>query len=154
MGISDMPVGGSFNSQQNPVYNTQNTPNYNNFQHPAGNNPPPPSTSTSVTTIASDIRGGSFEIIMIKPENYFTDGRKIADLLMSRKTVIVNFEETKKETVVKLLDFLTGVAYATNSQISRNTEKSFALTPPGTVFTAEVKKPADREVNNRDSSIY
>ena len=154
MGVGDMPVSGGFSQQQNPVY-SQNAPSYNNYQNqqqPINNNPPPHPT-TSVTSLSSERGSGSLEIKMVKPES-FTDGRRIADLLMSRKTVIVNFEETKKEIIIKLLDFMTGIAYVTKSQLNRTSEKTFMLTPPGATFSEDVIKNAERGEIGRDPSIY
>ena len=150
-GAGDIPMGGNgFNHQQNQVY-THSTPNVNNFQQPA-NNPPPPSTTTSVTTITGDMRGSGVEIKMIKPETYPNDGARIADLLMARKTVIVNFEETKKEVAIKLLDFMTGLAYATRSQINKTGEKNYIMTPPGSAYSEDVRRTTER--GRGDSSIY
>ena len=146
----DMSASGNFGQQQNPVY-TQNAPNYNNFQQPVNHNPPP--QSTSVTSISGGDIQASFEVKVIKPENY-SDGKRIADLLLARKTVIVNFEETNKEIIRKLLDFMAGAAYMFKGDLTRVSEKTFIITPPNAKVTLDQIKSAERGDIGRDNSIY
>jgi FtsZ-interacting cell division protein YlmF len=149
-GANDMPVSGNF-SQQNPVY-TQNAPNYNNYQQPMNNNPPPAS-AISVTPVSGGDIHASFEVKVIKPESY-ADGKRIADLLMARKTVIVNFEETNKEIIRKLLDFMAGAAYVFKGELNRVSERTFIMTPPNARFSLDQIKNAERGDMGRDNSIY
>lgn len=150
-GVNDMPVSGGF-GQQNPVY-TQNSPNFNNYQQPINNNPAASNPATSVTSISGGDVHIPLEVKMIKPET-FTDGRKIADLLLARKTVIVNFEETNKEIIRKLLDFMTGAAYVSKGELNRVSERTFILTPPNAKFSFDQIKNAERNEMGRDNSIY
>jgi len=149
-GVNDMPVSGNY-SQQNPVY-TQNTPNYNNYQPPVSSNQSA-APSTSVTSVMGGDVHASYEVKVIKPESY-SDGRRIADLLMARKTVIVNFDETNKEIIRKLLDFMAGAAYMIKGELNRVGEKTFIITPPNAKFSSEQIKNADRGDISRDPSIY
>jgi cell division inhibitor SepF len=150
---SDMSASGNFN-QQNPVY-TQSAPNYNNYQPPANNNQPPASSApvSAVTSVMGGDMHASYEVKVIKPESY-SDGRRIADLLMARKTVIVNFDETNKEIIRKLLDFMGGAAYMIKGDLNRVGEKTFIITPPNAKFSSEQVKNTERGDINRDSSIY
>ena len=143
-GVSDMPVSGNF-SQQNQVY-TQSAPNYNNYQPPANNSQQAPASSTSVTSVMGGDMHASYEVKVIKPENIF-DGRRIADLLLARKTVIVNFDETNKEVIRKLLDFMAGAAYMIKGELNRVGEKTFIITPPNAKFSTEQIK------NNNQGNI-
>jgi len=143
---TEAPVPGNF-SQQNPVY-TQSTPSYNNYQPPASNNN---QTSSSVTSFTG-AESSAFEVKVIKPENY-GDGRRIADLLMSRKTVIVNFDDTSKEIIRKLLDFMAGTAYAIKGEMSRVSEKTFIITPPNAKVSEEPVKSANQS-DTGNNSIY
>jgi cell division inhibitor SepF len=151
-GVNDMPVSGNF-SQQNPVY-TQNTPNYNNYQPPISSSQPAasaPATSSVTSFTSGDAH--AFEVKVIKPEVY-SDGRRIADLLMARKTVIINFDETNKEIIRKLLDFMAGTAYAIKGDLQRVSEKTFIITPPNAKVSEERIKNTERGDIGRDNSIY
>jgi len=143
-GANEAPVSGGF-SQQNQVY-TQNTPNYNNNYQSGANNQQGAQSSTSVTSVMGGDMHSSYEVKVIKPESY-GDGRRIADLLMARKTVIVNFDETNKEIIRKLLDFMAGAAYMIKGELNRVGEKTFIITPPNAKFSTEQIK------NNNQGNI-
>ena len=68
------------------------------------------------------------EVVLVKPEAY-ADGSIVADHLMARRTVVLNLESTNKEVSRRLLDFLSGVAYAINGQIKRVANSTFIVTP-------------------------
>ena len=48
---------------------------------------------------------------------------------MSHRTVVLNLEATNKETAKRLLDFLSGVAYAQEGDIRPAASKTFIITP-------------------------
>ena len=148
-GVSEMPGSGGFSQ---PVY-TQPVPNYNNYQPPANNQQASSVPSTSVASVMSGDMHSSYEVKVIKPESY-PDGRRIADLLLARKTVIVNFDETNKEVIRKLLDFMAGAAYMIKGELNRVGEKTFIITPPNVRFSKEQINNAERGDIGRDSSIY
>ena len=68
------------------------------------------------------------EVVLVKPEAY-ADGSIVADHLMNRRTVVLNLESTNKEVSRRLLDFISGVAYAINGQIKRIANSTFIVTP-------------------------
>ena len=55
--------------------------------------------------------GSSIEMKVVTPKSYDTV-TQIADLLLEKKTVLMNLENTNRETARRLIDFLSGVAYA------------------------------------------
>lgn len=54
---------------------------------------------------------------------------QIADLLLANKTVLLNLENTNKETAKRLIDFLSGVAYALGGDVQKVADNTFAVTP-------------------------
>ena len=58
------------------------------------------------------------KVVLVKPE-HFEDASTIADHLNKKRTVVLNLESTNKEVSRRLVDFLSGVAYANNGQIKR-----------------------------------
>lgn len=68
------------------------------------------------------------QVILVKPER-FEDARGIADHLNQKKTVVLNLESTNKDISRRLVDFLSGVAYANNGQIKRVANSTFIITP-------------------------
>jgi cell division inhibitor SepF len=68
------------------------------------------------------------KVVLVKPER-FEDASTIADHLNSKRTVVLNLESTDKEVSRRLVDFLSGVAYANNGQIKRVANSTFIITP-------------------------
>ena len=68
------------------------------------------------------------KVVLVKPEN-FEEASTIADHLNNKRTVVLNLESTNKEVSRRLVDFLSGVAYANNGQIKRVANSTFIITP-------------------------
>ena len=68
------------------------------------------------------------QVVLVKPEK-FEDASAIADHLREKRTVVLNLESTNKEVSRRLVDFLSGVAYANNGQIKRVANSTFIITP-------------------------
>lgn len=68
------------------------------------------------------------QVILVKPEQ-FEDAVTIADHLNAKKTVVLNLESASKELSRRLVDFLSGVAYANNGQIKPVANSTFIITP-------------------------
>ncbi|HCC35178.1 MAG TPA: cell division protein SepF [Ruminococcaceae bacterium] len=68
------------------------------------------------------------QVVLVKPER-FDDAPSIADHLNAKRTVVVNLESCGKEIARRLVDFLSGVAYANNGQLKRVANSTFIITP-------------------------
>ncbi len=68
------------------------------------------------------------KVVLVKPE-HFEDASSIADHLNDKKTVVLNLESTNRDVSRRLIDFLSGVAYANNGQIKRIVNNTFIVTP-------------------------
>ncbi len=68
------------------------------------------------------------QVVLVKPE-HFEDASSVADHLNEKRTVVLNLESTNKDTARRLVDFLSGVAYANNGQIKRVANSTFIITP-------------------------
>ena len=68
------------------------------------------------------------QVVLVKPER-FEDASTIADQLNAKRTVVLNLESTGKEVSRRLIDFLSGVAYANNGPIKRVATSTFIITP-------------------------
>ena len=51
------------------------------------------------------------KVVLVKPER-FENASEIADNLKDKRTVVLNLESTNKDVARRLIDFLSGVAYA------------------------------------------
>ena len=68
------------------------------------------------------------QVVLVKPER-FEEAASIADNLNERRTVVLNLESTNRDVARRLLDFLSGVAYAGNGQIKRVANSTYIITP-------------------------
>ena len=68
------------------------------------------------------------QVVLVKPEKY-EEAAPIADHLNERRTVVLNLESTNRDVARRLLDFLSGVAYANNGQIKRVANSTYIITP-------------------------
>lgn len=58
------------------------------------------------------------KVVLVKPER-FENASEIADHLREKRTVVLNLEGTNKDVARRLVDFLSGVAYAGDREGSR-----------------------------------
>ncbi len=68
------------------------------------------------------------KVVLVKPER-FELAAEIADHLRDRRAVLMNLEETEKNTARRLIDFLSGVAYAQEGKIRRVATATYIITP-------------------------
>lgn len=68
------------------------------------------------------------KVVLVKPER-FDDASSIADHLNQKRTVVLNLESANREVSRRLIDFLSGVAYANNGQIKRVANSTYIITP-------------------------
>ena len=68
------------------------------------------------------------QVVLVKPER-FENASEIADHLREKRTVVLNLESTNKEISRRLLDFLSGVAYANEGKIKKVAISTYIITP-------------------------
>jgi len=68
------------------------------------------------------------QVVLVKPER-FEDASGIADHLNQKRTIVLNLESATKDVTRRLIDFLSGVAYANNGQIKRVANSTYIITP-------------------------
>lgn len=64
----------------------------------------------------------------MKPER-FENASEIADHLREKRTVVLNLESTSKDIARRLIDFLSGVAYAGDGKIKKVSANTYIITP-------------------------
>ena len=85
--------------------------------------------SIPMQTVSSQVASSApLQVVLVKPEK-FDDASSIADSLNAKKTVVLNLEATSKEVSRRLVDFLSGVAYANNGQLKKIANSTFIITP-------------------------
>lgn len=96
------------------------------------------SRSTPAAQDTQTTRGGNkvvninattqLQVVLVKPEK-FENASDIADHLREKRTVVLNLETTNKDVSRRLIDFLSGVAYAGEGKIKKVAANTYIITP-------------------------
>lgn len=70
----------------------------------------------------------ALKVVLVTPKE-FENAAEIADHLREKRTVVLNLEQTNKDIARRILDFLSGVAYAQEGKIKRVAVSTFLITP-------------------------
>ena len=68
------------------------------------------------------------KVVLVKPER-FENASEIADHLKDKRPVVLNLESTNKDVARRLVDFLSGVAYAGEGKIKKVAANTYLITP-------------------------
>ena len=68
------------------------------------------------------------KVVLVKPER-FENASEIADHHKEKRTVVMNLESTHKDIARRLVDFLSGVAYAGEGKIKKVAANTYIITP-------------------------
>ena len=96
----------------------EETPSYSNTK--------PTGTSAFSGQVVS--MGNKQEVVLFHPA-YFNDTSKAADDLRNRKAVIVNMENIDKAMARRVVDFLSGCAYALDGTVKKVAQSTYLLCP-------------------------
>ena len=71
---------------------------------------------------------GNMQLVLVKPER-FEDVRGIADHYCAKKTIVLNLEKADRDLSRRIIDFLSGVAYAKNGTLQKAANNTFVIAP-------------------------
>ena len=94
-------------------------------KEPASFNMEPERRSNKVVNIHTTTQ---LQVVLVKPDR-FENAAEIADHLREKRTVVLNLEQTNKDIARRLLDFLSGVAYANEGKIKKVALSTYIITP-------------------------
>ena len=77
------------------------------------------------------------QVVLFKPQNFAEETRPIADELLKMHTVVLNLEKTEKEASLRIIDFLSGVAYANGGKIKRVATNTYIIIPYNVDLTGD-----------------
>ena len=75
---------------------------------------------------AQAVNKPQMQVVLVKPDR-FEDVTSIADHLNEKKTVVLNLEASNRETSRRIIDFLSGVAYANRGDIKKVANNTFII---------------------------
>ncbi|MBR4950645.1 MAG: cell division protein SepF [Clostridia bacterium] len=98
--------------------------------------------SKSTGSISS---GASLEMKVVKPER-FDEVQMIGEHLLARRTVVLNLEDTNKETTKRIIDFLGGVVFAIQGKVRKVANATYVVTPKNVEVSSDsAEKPAEEQ---------
>ncbi len=76
------------------------------------------------------------EIVVLEP-GAFDEAQAAADYLKTHRPIVINLRAAQKDLGKRIVDFLSGVAYALDGHMHRVGEEIFLFTPHHVAITAE-----------------
>ncbi len=77
------------------------------------------------------------QMVVFKPTSFGEEARSIADELLKRHTVVLNLEKAEKDVARRIVDFLSGVAYANNGRLKPIASNIVIVTPYNVDLTGD-----------------
>ncbi len=79
----------------------------------------------------------SLQVVLVKPDR-FDEVTTIADHLNEGKTVVLNLEDSAREISRRIVDFLSGVAYANGGNMRKVAKNTFIIVARGVDVMGEL----------------
>ena len=77
------------------------------------------------------------QVVLVKPDR-FDQVSDIADHLRDKKALVLNLESTNKDVARRLVDFLSGCAYALDGKIKKVAISTYLITPYNVNVTGDL----------------
>ncbi len=97
--------------------------------------------------------GAALEMKVIKPER-FDEVRMIGEHLLARRTVVLNLEDTNKETTKRIIDFLGGVVFAIDGQVKKVANATYVVTPKNVDVSGDQPETASEEQAAKPRELF
>jgi len=79
----------------------------------------------------------AMKVVLVRPE-VFNDVANIADHLKLGKTIVLNLETASREVSRRIVDFMSGAAYALNCKLKKVANNTFIIVPENTDIAGEL----------------
>ena len=76
--------------------------------------------------------------VVFKKLDRYEDVGSVADVLNEKRIVILNLETCPTDATIRIIDFLSGVAYANTGDIKRVAGRAYIITPYNVPLTGEL----------------
>ncbi|MCQ2440440.1 MAG: cell division protein SepF [Clostridia bacterium] len=83
-------------------------------------------TPRLIKSKAVNYNQNQLQVVLVKPDR-FEDVTAIADHLNEKKTVVLNLEAANRDVSRRIIDFLSGVAYANHGNIRKVANSTFII---------------------------
>ncbi len=90
------------------------------------NEPSPKIVKSRGAAVSQSSPSKQLQVVLVKPDR-FEDVTAIADHLNDKKTVVLNLESADRDVSRRIIDFLSGVAYANHGNIKKVANSTFII---------------------------
>lgn len=111
--------------EEEPEQPRRSAPSYSRASTAPAIDTAPRSNANRVVSINS---GTQLQVVVVRPER-FEQVSEIADNLRDKKALVLNLETTQKDVARRLVDFLSGCAYALDGKIKKIALSTYLITP-------------------------
>lgn len=93
-----------------------------------------PQTITEVDSVNSEENemeqeSTKLEVVVFEPDRFSNETREIADELIKGHTIVLGLEKADKDNSRRIIDFMSGAAYAAGGKIKRAAASKFVIIP-------------------------
>ena len=97
----------------------------------------PQKRSSSDRRAPAGASSSAMKVVIVRPE-VFDEVAGIADHLIQGKTVVLNLETANKDVIRRIVDFMSGAAYALSCKLKKIANNTFLIVPEHTDIAGEL----------------
>lgn len=97
-----------------------------------------PSASSSSSPNIVDLRSSSRTPVVLKKIDTYQEVQSVADVLNEKRIVILNLETCPNDASQRIIDFLSGVAYANAGGIKKIAGRAYIITPDNVPLSGDL----------------
>ena len=97
--------------------------------------------STGFSGQVLNMNSGKQEVVLFRP-TCFNDSTKAADDLRDKKAIIVNMENVDNALARRVVDFLTGCAYALDGKVNKIAQSTYLFSPHSMDVSGDLENAA------------
>ena len=87
--------------------------------------------------VNTQTNSGAMKVVIVRPE-MFDEVANIADHLVQGKTIVLNLETANKDIARRIVDFMSGAAYALGCKLKKIANNTFIIVPEHTDIAGEL----------------
>lgn len=110
-------------------------------------------SSDDVTDKAAPVSTGaqkSVELKVVRLTAYDSGVTKVADHLLKKRTVVLILDSVERDSVKRIIDFLTGVVYAIHGNLKLASGGTYIITPSNVEVSSDQIEEATRAEDESD----
>lgn len=99
-----------------------------------------PGQRGNVVSLSARRSSATQQIVLLEPSS-FGEAREVAEALKQKKPIIVNVRKTDKDLARRIVDFLSGIAYAIDGHMTKITDSIYIFAPSTVEIVSQGDQP-------------